>query len=173
MAHTTLISLTPNVFIGDNDAQLVGGDGPAIPVNHVGRPAIAFDDTDEQAMVSAEIPMPANYAGGTLNIDIHFAMGSDNANDIALDAFVEAKTPNSDTLDMTSATSWDSANSGTVSLAGTTAGDPLMLSIALANKDSVAVGDLVRFGIRRDTDSGDDDASGNLFIYSVEIWETT
>ena len=173
MAHATLILLTPNVFVGDDDAQLVAGDGPAAPTNHVGRPAFAFDDTDEEAMVSAEMVMPSQYAGGTLNIDIVYAMASDNTNDIALDAFVEAKTPGTDTLDMETADSWDAANSGTASVTGSTAGDPLKLSITLANKDSVAVGDLVRFGIRRDTDSGDDDASGDLYIYSVEIWETT
>lgn len=173
MAHTTLLSLPASAFVGDNDAQLVGGDAAATPANHKGRPVMAFDDTDEEAMLSPELVVPGQYAGGVLTADLHFAMASNNADDIALDVYVEAKTPNTDTLDMEAATSWDTVNSATVSLGGSTVGDPLMLSITLTNKDSVAAGDLVRFGIRRDTDSGDDDASGDLFIYSVDIWETT
>lgn len=173
MAHTTLLTLPATAFVGDNDAQLVAGDGPATQVNHVGRPAFAFDDTAEEAMVSAEVTMPGQYAAGTLTADICFAMASDNTNDIALDVFVEAKTPGTDTLDMETASGWDTANSGTVSLSGSTAGDPLKVSITLTNADSVAAGDLVRFGVRRDTDSVNDDASGDLYIYSVEIWETT
>ncbi len=173
MAHSTLISLPASSFVGDNDAQLVGGDAAATPVNHLGRPAMAFDATDEEAMVSAELPMPGQYAGGVLTATIHFAMASDATNDIKLDMYVEAKTPDTDTLDMEAASSWHTLNTGTVSVGGTTAGDPLTLVITLTNKDSVAAGDLVRFGIRRDCDSGDDDASGDLFIYSVDIWETT
>lgn len=173
MAHITILSIPASAFVGDNDAQLVGGDNPAAPVNHKGRPAMAFDATDEEAMVSAEFVMPGQYAGGTLTADILFAMASDNTNDIALDVYVEAKTPDTDTLDMETATGWDTVNSATVSLSGSTAGDPLKLSVTLTNKDSVAAGDLVRIGIRRDTDSGDDDASGDLYVYSVDLWEST
>lgn len=173
MAHTSLIPLTASMFTGDTDAQLVAGDVPATPVRHKGRPAWAFDATDEEAIVSGEFTMPGQYAGGTLSADLHFAMASDATNDIALDVFVEAKTPNGDTLDMEAAVSWDTANSGTKSVGGTTAGDPLMLTVTLTNKDSVAAGDLVRIGIRRDCDSGDDDASGDLYLYAAELWETT
>lgn len=173
MAHATLLSLSANSFIGDNDENLVAGDGPATPVEHNGRPAMAFDDTAEEAVVSAEFVMPGQYAGGTLAADIIFAMASDNTNDIALDVYVEAKTPDADTLDMQTADSWDTVNSGTVSVSGSTAGDPLKLSVTLTNKDSVAAGDLVRVGIRRDTDHANDDASGDLFLYSVDFWEST
>jgi len=173
MAHTSLISLGAQTFVGDDDENLVAGDAAATPEKHNGRPCWAFDDTDEEAAVSGEVLMPGQYAGGTLYCDILFAMASDATNDIALDVFVESKTPNSDTLDMTSADSWDSANSGTMSVGGTTAGDPLKLTVTLTNKDSVAAGDSVRFGIRRDCDSGDDDATGDLYIYEAEVWETT
>ncbi len=173
MAHTTLLSLSANSFIGDTDANLVAGDSGAIPVLHKGRPAISFDATTEQAMVSPEFIMPGQYAAGTLNADILFAMADDNTNDIALGVYLEAKTPNVDTLDMETATSWDVANSGTISLSGSTVGDPLKLSVPLTNNDSVATGDLVRLGIRRDTLSPNDDASGKVFIYNVDFWETT
>ena len=173
MAHTSLLSISASAFVGDVDANLIAGDGAATPEVHNGRPAMAFDDTSEEAMLSAEFIMPGQYAAGTLTVDILFAMASDNTNDIALDVSVEAKTPGTDTLDMTSADSWDTKNAGTVSLSGSTAGDPLKLSVTLTNKDSVAAGDVVRIGIRRDCDSANDDATGDLYIYSVDIWETT
>ena len=173
MAHVTLLELAANAFVGDNDAQLVAGDVAAAAVNHKGRPAWAFDDIEEAAIVSGEAAMPGQYAGGTLKATIYFATADDNSNDLAVDAYLEAKTPDVDTLDMEAATSWDAANSGTISVGATTVGDPLSLTITLTNKDSVAAGDLVRFGFRRDCDSASDDIVGQVFIYSVEIWEQT
>lgn len=172
MARNFELMLPALFFIGDQDAQLVAGDAAAVPVSHVGRPAYAFDDTDEEAIVSGEFEWPDGYTGsGTLKATVHFAMASDTTNDIAIDAFVEAKTPGTDTLDMEAASSWDSANSGTSSVSGTTAGDPLALTITLTNKDSVASADLVRVGFRRDCDSANDDATGDMFIYSVCLFE--
>lgn len=173
MAHTTILPFTANAMIGDNDAQLVAGDLSAIHSIFNGRPVLLFDATDEEAALTPEVPMPAHYAGGVLSMDIHFFTIADNTNDLAMDAYVEAKTPNVDTLDMETADSWDTANSGTMSVSGTTAGDPQRLSITLTNKDGVVAGDLVRFGIRRDTDSGNDDIVGDVVVMAIEIWETT
>lgn len=167
---TTIINLPASALIPDNDANLVAGDNPAQWEAFNGRLGLTFDDIDEEAALSPEMVMPQGVSG-TLSAIIHFFMKSDASNDIALDVFVEAKTPNNDTLDMESADSWDSANSGTKSLGGTTAGDPLTLSITLTNKDSVAAGDLFRIGVRRDCDSGNDDASGDLVITAIEIQE--
>lgn len=165
----TLLNFPASSLIGDNDANLVAGDLAATPANKNGRPVLAFDDTDEEAALTPEVEMPSQYTGSGLKAVVHFFMASDAANNIALDVFVEAKTPDADTLDLETADSWDSANSGTKDLSGTTAGDPLTLEITLSNADSVAIGDLVRFGIRRDTDSANDDASGDLFISCMEI----
>lgn len=174
MAHVTLLPFPAPGLIGDTSAQLVAGDAPAPPdVPAKDRPAVSFDDTDEEAAVTAEMPMPGQYGATTLKATIHFYTASDVTNDLAMDVFVEAKTPNVDTLDMEAAASWDTANSGTVSVSGTTAGDPLTLTITLANKDSVAAGDLVRFGIRRDCDSANDDIVGDVYVTALEIWEDT
>lgn len=171
-AGNTILSYAAAVFIPDADAQLVAGDVEVTMVRHKGRWVMAFDDTTEEAATTPEITMPAHFGGGGLKAIIQFYMASDVTNDIAIDVFVEAKTPNADTLDMEASASWDSVNSGTKSVGSTTAGDPLTLEITLTNKDSVAVGDSVRFGIRRDTDSANDDAVGDMFISSVEIQET-
>lgn len=173
MAHVTLLDIPASAWIGDTDAQLEAGDLLAPLTNFLGRPAVSFDwGADEEAATSPEFRMPGNYAGGTLMATISFSIDN-NADDIALDVFVEAKTEDADTLDMLTADGWDAANSGTVSLGGSTAKDPLSMDITLTNKDSVAAGDLVRFGLRRDTDSGDDDAAAILYVWHIEIWEST
>jgi hypothetical protein len=165
----TLLSLAASSFIGDQDAQLVAGDVAVPHASHLGRPCLAFDDTAEEAAVSVEFEMPTQYSGSGLSATIHFAAGSDmDPAVVAVDVFVEAKTPNADTLDMVAESSWAAVNAGTKSL-GTDNGDPISLDIALTNADSVAAGDLVRIGIRRDTDSASDDAVGDMFVYSVTL----
>lgn len=174
MAHVTLLNFPASALIGDNNAQLVGGDAAAPHASKKDRPVLAFDDTAEEAAITPEVAMPGNYAGGTLKATVHLFAASDATNGCVFDVFVEAKTPDTDTLDMEAATSWDSANSsGDIDLSGTTAGDPVDAEITLTNKDSVAVGDLVRFGVRRDTDHANDDASGDIFVAALEIWEST
>lgn len=161
------LTLPATMFVGDNSAQLVAGDVTARRVNHSGRPALAFDDTVKEAAVSQEFEAPSAHTGtGTLKATLHVASASDVTNDIAFDVFVESKTPNTDTLDMESAASWGTANAGTLSLAGTTAGDPLALTITLTNADSMAAADLVRIGIRRNAG-----ASGDIFVYAVTLFE--
>jgi|GEM_PF-3139256 len=165
----TLILLPASSFVGDQDAQLVAGDVAVPHASHLGRPCLAFDDTDEEAAVSVEFEMPTQYTGSGLSATIHFAAGSDmDPAAVAVDVFVEAKTPNADTLDMVTGSSWAAVNAGTKSL-GTDNGDPISLDIALTNADSVAAGDLVRIGIRRDTDSASDDAVGDMFVYSLTL----
>lgn len=173
MANNFEIILPASSFVPDSNAQLVAGDGAAAFKAHLGRPVLAMDDTDEEAATSVGFQMPATYTGsGTLKADVWYYMASDATNDVAIDVFVEAVT-HGDTLDLEAASGWDSANSGTASVSGTTAGDPRKLTITLANKDSVAAGDLVRIGIRRDCDSANDDASGDLYFAGMTIREET
>ncbi len=165
------ISLPAAFFTGDTNAQLVAGDAAAVPVVHNNVTAWAFDDTAEEAIISGAFPWPTDYASGTVTARIAFYTASDNTNDVAFDVFVQAVTSNADTLNMGSATSWDTANSGTASVSGTTAGDLRHLDITLTNKDSVAAGDDVIIGVRRDTDSGNDDIVGDVFVRWVRLTE--
>jgi hypothetical protein len=161
-------------FVADNDAQLVAGDGPAPHANKVGRPVLAFDDTDEEAALSVAVAMPGNYAGGTLKATLYLFAASDASNGCVFDVGVEAVTPNADTLDLEAADGWDALNSsGDIDLSGTTAGDLVTAEVTLTNKDSAAAGDLIRIGVRRDTDHANDAASGDIYLAAVEIWEST
>ena len=130
----------------------------------------AFDDTNEEAVLSKQLVMPSQYTGSGLKAIVHgfFKTETVTAETATLDVHIEAVTPNSDTLDMETAKSWAALNQGDV-VPGGTAGDPVSLSITLTNADSIAVGDSFRLGIRRDTDDGDDTATGDFCITAVEI----
>ena len=173
MAHVTLLNFPASALIGDNDAQLVAGDVGAPHASFLGRPVLSFDATAEEAALTPSFSMPGQYAGGTLIATLHLFAASEATNGAVFDVFVEAVTPDTDTLDLEAASGWDTANSAIIEFGATTAGDAVDLQITLANKDSVAAGDLVRLGVRRDTDSGDDDASGDIFLTALELWEST
>lgn len=164
----TLLILPAPLWIGDEDAQLVAGDVAASLERFVGRLGYAFDTTAEEAIVTPELVMPTQYTGSGLTAIVHAASKSATSSNFRWDVLVEAKTPDTDTLDMEAANSWDSVNAASMAVAAT-AGNPMDLSITLTNADSVAAGDLVRFGLRRDTDHADDAAGGDAMFFCMEI----
>ena len=136
------------------------------------RPLYAFDDSTVEAICSDPVVFPDEYTGsGTLKATVLFSAAGSTGT-AAWGISVEAITPNADTLNITSADSFDTANTGTKALSGSTAGDERSAAVTLSNKDSVASGDGVRLAIKRDT-VGSDDASGDLFFYVVELFEET
>lgn len=165
------LQLPAECWSGDIDAQLVGGDAPAVPVRHKGRMAWAFDTVDEEAIVSCWLRMPSTYAAGTLTARMLIYMASATSSNVVIDVFVEAFTPDSDNVDLEAATSWDSANSVTKAC-DAHAGDAMEASVVLTNKDSVAAGDWFRIGVRRDCDSGDDAAAGDMYFGGMSIVES-
>lgn len=164
------INLPATAFVGDNNAALVAGDAPAQFDSLYDRPCWAFDATDEECIVSIYFRMPSDYAGGTLTATLALA-ANNAANGAVFDVAVEAVTASSDTLSMNAADGFDTVNSATHTFGGT-AYDLRNLAVTLTNKDSVAVGDWVRLGIRRDCDSGSDDAAVDAYLFSVEIAES-
>lgn len=173
MAMARAIVLPAVLFVGDSNAQFVAGDNPANPAVHVDRSVLSFPDgATESAAVSCEFQMPSDYAGGTLTAKVLYYAESATSGDFDLEVYVESKTPDADTLDMEAASSWDAANQADLTASGT-AGDPLTADVTLTNKDSVAAGDTVRIGLRRDSDDAtDDDASGALFVAWISITES-
>jgi len=136
------------------------------------RTLYAFDDSTAEFVISDPVVFPDEYTGsGTLKATVLFSAAGSTGT-AAWGISVEAITPNADTLNITSADSFDTAVIGTKALSGSTAGDLLSSAITLTDKDSVASGDGVRLAIKRDT-VGSDDASGDLFFYVVELFEET
>jgi len=173
MAHKTLLLFPANSIIGDENEQLEAGDAPAPPSSFIGRPVLTFNDTAEEAAVTPEVVMPqgtGGYGGGTLKADIHYFTDGGTGN-LDWEVCVEATTPDVDLLNMEAASGWDSANAFTDAVAGVQP-YPRVATVTLANKDGVAAGDIVRFGIRRDADDGTNDTVvGDVRLMAVEIWE--
>tara|TARA_Y100000593_G_scaffold16762_1_gene33387 strand:+ start:5092 stop:5604 length:513 start_codon:yes stop_codon:yes gene_type:complete len=168
MARTFTLPVPVSAFTGTrnvtNPAALVSKS-----LNLTYRSGWAFDDSTQEGISTHCFIFPDEYTGtGTLKAELQFsAAGSTGSAGWAV--YCEAITPG-DTLNLTTSESWDSANSATKALSGTTAGDDLTCTVTLANKDSAASGDLFRLAIIRDT-AGGDDASGDLTLWAVSLYE--
>lgn len=174
MAHRTLTGREGGGLHPDSLDMLAAGDAACGIDWSVlkGRGVNTFDDTDEEAGYFRDV-MPGQYAGGTLKCTLGIVFESEvTATDEAVfDVSVEAITAG-DATDLDNVWSFDSVNTGEVDPLGT-AGYETELTITLTNKDSVAAGDRVLFHIRRDCDHGNDTATDDCYITTVEIWEDT
>lgn len=135
------------------------------------RPFLEFDDTTLERAFSQPFQMPSAFTGsGTLRADIHYMMASATSGKVDFNVAVEAITAG-DAINMNSADSFDTNNSADQTVPGT-AGHPGVLTIALTNRDSVAVGDYVRIRLERDaTDATNDTATGDARVTLVVIRE--
>jgi len=170
---TTVFAFDAGALVPDTGATLVAGDAAALQVSHNEGPAIELDDTDEMAFLTRWVPAPQGLSIDTAEIYFYPTGDPGDTDGVRIDAYVEAVTPNSDTQDMyDGAKGFDSANSASRVMNGVAEGDPQKLTITLTNKDSVAAGDMVRFGFRRDTDHEDDDYAASIFVTAIEIRES-
>lgn len=134
------------------------------------RPCLDFDaGATERAVFSGK--MPQSYAGGGITAYIHVAASTDNnvAHQYRLDMAFE----NVASLDMDS-DSFAAAQSASDN-PNATLGVETITTIAFtdgAQMDSVTAGDRFRIYIDRDHDHGDDDMTGDLELYTVELRET-
>lgn len=163
MASTFEITLTPDAFVPPSS-------------NHADRGVIqdraymAFDAATVESMISKAVQVPAAYAGGTVKADILYAMATATSGNVDFEVSVEALTP-ADAVDTDSASSFDTANAANETVPGT-AGYLSKLTITLANKDSMAAGDMIRIKIERDADDETNDtAAGDCRVYGVTLRE--
>lgn len=174
MARSFECTIFGSAFMPDTNAQLVAGDGPAGMKRHNDGTSWAFDDTSPEAIVSQRFAWPSTYAGGAkvLKARLAFKMETDNTGDVKLEVYLEAFSAG-DNFDLETATNWDSANTpaGATSVVATAAGNLLTETIDITNKQSVAVADAVRLGVRRNAGHVDDDADDDLFFEYLELWE--
>ncbi len=165
MANNFEINLPAQSFI----IPASGGCARGVTQN---RPVLAFDAAAQESSRSPAFQMPAAYTGsGTLKVDIHYAMASATSGTVNFEVSVEAITPG-DAVDLITTESFDSVNSGSATVPGTAKTLGLM-TITLANKDSVAAGDYVRLKVDRDGDDAgsDDSASGDVYVLLVVVRE--
>jgi hypothetical protein len=170
MARNFTLPIPVSAFIGSrNVVQPASLVNKALPTSY--RTGWAFDDTTQEAISCHSFIFPDEYTGtGTLKLEINFSAAGSTGT-AAWVANVEAVTPG-DTLNLNTSEDFDlGVNSNTAALAGTTAGDLISTTVTLSNKDSVASGDQVRLAIQRLV--GSDDASGDLTLWAVSLYEET
>lgn len=113
-----------------------------------------------------QFTMPKNYNAQTLTVDLMYTMASATSGNVIMNAQVMAMTT-ADAADLET-DSFDTTNTVTSAVPGT-AGYPKQATITLANKDSVAAGDIVILRIYRLASDGGDTATGDLELATIDL----
>lgn len=130
------------------------------------RPVLGFDTTtSETAYWTMVAPQGVT---GTWTAVISYAMASATSGGVAFDVAVEALT-SGDATDTDATTSFDTVNGGNDATVPGTAGYMEQISITLSNMDSVAAADYLRISVARDVADGNDTATGDAYVFAVEI----
>ena len=134
---------------------------------------IPFDDTAVESILFSGT-MPQWYdSAQTLKLDIYYYASNAGDGDCEFEVSVEAVTHDVDTLDMDSATSFDTANSGSDTCRAMQ-GHPALCVVTLATKDSVAAGDKIRIILERDAnDATNDDQTGDINVTGIRLYQST
>ena len=163
MATGTIILPVQSAKIGGSfitaGARISGGDG-------AWKLLFATDSTESGLW---QFRMPSNYASA-LVAKLVYSMTTATADKVDLEVEVMA-VANGEDIDTAS---FDSVNevAGGTTVPGT-AGFSDDISIALANADSVAAGELVLVRVNRDHDDADDTAAGDLELTGFSLEYTT
>lgn len=137
-------------------------------ISTYGRPYLGFDASTIEIARSQSFGWRAT---GTITAYVFYFMASATSGTVQFDIAVEAITVG-DALDVTAAESFDTVNSGSVTVPATL-GYVGVASITLTNKDSVANGDHVRLRLRRKADAGaNDSATGDARVLLVALMES-
>ena len=132
-------------------------------------PVLDFDGTTNKTTVFSYV-MPQSYAGGGVDVFLHYAMSSATSGDIDWDAAFERIGDQQQDLDSDGFAAVNSVDNTTVP---GTSGLVDIVSIAFTNgadMDSVVAGESFRLKITRDAAS--DTATGDAELVKVEIRET-
>lgn len=163
MANNFEISFDPDCFIPPSSNSPDRG----VAQN---RTYLAFDAGTDETCYTPAFRMPTAYTGsGTLKLAIGYHCANAGDGDVVWACQVEAVT-DADATDLDSASSFDTANTATVT-APATQGYLDVATITLTNKDSVAAGDMVRLAIYRDADAGGDTQTGDARLLYATLYE--
>lgn len=136
-----------------------------------GRPYLSFDaSTDE--IVTWAFRLPQNYASGAaLKIQWGGVASVTATHTVFWGCEVMALTPDTDGDPDTD--SYDTINTVSDDILGTTAGRLQECSLTLTNADSMAAGDYVSLRFRRDADNASDDLTEDARLWAVALEYTT
>ena len=130
------------------------------------RPVLAFDDSTSETCYWTTV-IPQGWTAPATAV-ISYAMASATSGGVAFDVAVEALT-SGDATDTDATTSFASVNTGTDAGVPGTAGYMEQISVTLSNLDSATAGDLVRFSLARATSNATDTATGDAYVFALEI----
>ena len=130
------------------------------------RPVLGFDASTSETCYWTTV-IPQGWTAPATAV-ISYAMASATSGGVAFDVAVEALT-SGDAVDTDAAASFDSVNTGTDAAVPATAGYMEQISVTLTNLDSAAAGDLVRISLARNVAHATDTATGDAYVFSIEI----
>lgn len=128
-------------------------------------PVLDFDTTTQETAVFTGV-LPQHYDGGGITAIAHAAATSATTGTIGFGFSIERIGA---VLDI-DADSFDTESLATPVTVSGTSGIPVAISVAIANLDSLAVGEPFRLRVRRDV--ANDTASGDAELMTVELRET-
>lgn len=134
------------------------------------RPYLAYDAAADEAAYWT-LAVPAGFTSPFTAV-ISYAMASATSNAVVWDVTVEAIT-SGDSVDTDTSESLDTANTAAADTVPGTAGFLKQVSVTLTNGDSAAAADYVRIRVRRVGSSGSDTATGDAFLFGVELRDAT
>ena len=146
-------------------AEFPASNYPALTLSNR-RPVLAFDATTSETCYWTTV-IPQGFTG-TVTAVISYAMASATSGGVAFDVAVEALT-SGDATDTDATTSFDSVNTGTDAAVPGTAGYMEQISVTLTNLDSAAAADLVRISLARAVSNGSDTATGDCYVFAIEL----
>ena len=150
------------------DSEALGSNDATYSIRNF-HPVLLYDDTTNEQANFSHI-MPRHYGGGGLTVYIHYSMVSDVTNTIDWDVAFERIGDQQQDVDTDSFAAVNSVDNTTVP---GTSGFVDIVNVTFtdgADMDSVAVGELFRMKVIRD--SVGDDSVGDAELHAVEIKET-
>lgn len=130
------------------------------------RPVLAFDASTSETAYWTFVAPQGLTSGYTAVVS--YAMASATSGGVAFDVALEALTTG-DATDTDATTSFATVNTGTDAGVPGTAGYMEQISVTLTNDDSIAAGDLVRVSLARAVANGSDTATGDCYVFAIEI----
>ena len=136
------------------------------------RPYLAFDGSSVIEACVWTFRMPADYSSGpTLKIQWSGSSSTTTSHTAVWGCEVMAMT--ADTDGAMDSDSYDTINTVSDDILGTTAKRIQEASLTLTNADSLAAGDYVALKFRRDADNGSDDLNEDAWLWGLSLEYTT
>ena len=157
--------MTTRFVGGPLNAEFPANNYPQLTLSNR-RPVLGFDASASETCYWTTV-IPQGWTTPATAV-ISYAMASATSGGVAFDVAVEALT-SGDAVDTDAATSFDTANTGTDAAVPATAGYMEQISVTLTNLDSAAAGDLARISLARNVAHATDTATGDAYVFSLEI----